>query len=66
MAEPQIKRFCEFPGSAEVDYDEVSKSERLCEHAGFGNCTLHHEEILEDCEGFRLCCDKCVTPQYWY
>ena len=53
-------RFCEFVGDDEHDWDEVGYKKR-CEYAGFEHCTLHRQPLGEH-EGWRVCCDACVTP----
>lgn len=50
-----MARLCEYPRG-----DAAGK----CRHVGFSTCQLHKQPVPENGEGWRTCCDECVTPYY--
>jgi hypothetical protein len=61
-------RFCEFTGDRDHDFDEVGYK-KVCEHIGFvpakadqSLCLKHNKSIQVSSEGWRVCCQECVTP----
>ena len=57
-------KMCEFPGNDRISFDEIPKSKRLCEYAGFHHCTLHNEPLKKTLDGWRLCSVSCTSPKY--
>lgn len=59
-----MTRYCEFIGTEDRSPDEVPRSKRVCEYAGFSHCILYLEDLKETSEGWRLCCEECEKPFY--
>lgn len=59
-----ITEYCEFVGNKGISFDEIPKSEKLCEFASFAYCTRYNEPLKEDNNGWRLCCEQCEIPRF--